>query len=164
MIEDIIARNHSLVDVLTYDEGCIAHSVLATISDTRSQGGAFAQLTGINIDALDEGHCESSLAVKHHHLNPLGIAHGGVAYTLGDHTCGVAASTIVHSDEGVVTQDMHIRYHRPARPGILDAAAHVLNRGQRTLTVQGRVTQNGILIASLTATYSILTADDLRTD
>ena len=162
MIEDIIAQNHTLVDILTYDEGCIANSVLHTISDTRSQGGAFAQLTGINIDVLKEGRCRGSLDVKHHHLNPVGIAHGGVAYTLGDHICGVAASTMVHDDEGLVTQDMHIRFHRPARPGVMRAAARVLHMGQRVITVQGRVSQGDQLVASISATYALLTPEEMR--
>ena len=155
MIEDLIAQNHQLVDMLTYDQGRIAHSVMQTTSETRDQGGPFAQLSGINLRSLGEGRCVGDLTVRHHHLNPMNIAHGGVAYTLADHICGVAALSSL-SSPALVTQDMHMRYHAPAQMGVLIAEAQVLYLGSRTITVSARVTQNEVLVASVTATYAIL--------
>jgi len=161
VIEDLIAQNHQLVDTLTYDQGRIARSVMQTVGETRDQGGPFAQLTGINLRSVDKGHCIGELTVRHHHLNPLDIAHGGVAYTLADHICGVAALTAV-SRSALVTQDMHLRYHAPARLGTLVAEGHVLHKGKRTITVTARITQNETLVASVTATYAILTTREQR--
>ena len=62
----------------------------------------------------------------------------------------------------LVTQDMQIRYHGPARAGILTAHAETVHKGSRTLTTQCRITQNDILIASVTGTFAILSADELN--
>ncbi len=57
---------------------------------------------------------------------------------------------------GLVTQDLQIRYHGPARMGEIIAEAEVIHLGKRTITVQCRITQNDLLIASVTGTFAIL--------
>lgn len=155
MIEDVIAQNHTVVDTLTFDEGVLALSALRTIANGPGQGGAFAHLLGINFEQIADGHCTASLEIKQHLLNPHGIAHGGVAFSLADSACGGAALAAV-GEPRFLTQDMQIRYHGPARLGQIIARAEVIHHGQRTITTQCRVTQAGILIASVTATFAIL--------
>ena len=160
MIEDVIAQSHTLVDTLTFEEGVVALSALRTIGDTPAKAGAFAQLLGTSFDEMDVGCCKASLMVKQHLLNPHGIAHGGVAFSLADSACGGAALTAL-GEPHILTQDMQIRYHGPARLGKIVAHAEVIHRGQRTITVQCRVTQAEILIASVTATFAILSPAEL---
>jgi len=155
LIEDVIAQNHILVDSLTFGQGLLAKSALQAIGEATEQAGPFAQLLGIKFEELAGGRCRASLEVKHHLLNPHGIAHGGVTFSLADSVCGGAALSAV-GEPRILTQDMQIRYHGPARPGIITAAAEVIHHGQRTITVQGTVKQAEILIASVTATFAIL--------
>lgn len=156
MIEDVIAQNHTVVDMLTFDEGVLALSALRTIADGPGHAGSFAQLLGINFERLGDGRCTASLEVKQHLLNPHGIAHGGVTFSLADSACGGAALSAV-GEPRFLTQDMQIRYHGPARPGRIAAEAEVIHHGQRTITTQCQVEQAGILIATVTATFAILT-------
>lgn len=160
MIEDVIAQSHIVLDSLIFNQGLIALSALKTIGDTPGQAGAFAQLLGIQFQEISQGNCTASLEVKEHLLNPLGIAHGGVAFSLADSTCGGAALSALGSAR-VVTQDMQIRYHGPARMGKLIARAEVIHHGQRTITVQCLVTQEELLLASVTATFAILSEDEI---
>jgi acyl-CoA thioesterase len=155
LIEDVIAQNHILVDSLTFSQGMLAKSVLQTIGETSQQAGSFAQLLGINFEEMAGGRCTASLQVKQHLLNPHGIAHGGVTFSLADSVCGGAALSTL-GEPRILTQDMQIRYHGPARTGTITASAQVIHHGQRTITVQGKVRQNAILIASMTATFAIL--------
>jgi acyl-CoA thioesterase len=161
VIEDVIAQNHTLVDSLTFAEGSVALSALRTIGDGHSQAGAFAQLLGIEFHELANGHCRASLEVKHHLLNPHGIAHGGVAFSLADSACGGAAMSMIGQPR-IVTQDMQIRFHGPGRPGMIVAEADVIHFGQRTITTQCLVKQKGTIIASVTATFAILSDSEVE--
>lgn len=160
MIEDIIAQSHLLVDSLTFDQGTVALSALRAIGDSVTRAGPFAQLLGIQFHEMAGGRCTASLEVKQHLLNPHGIAHGGVTFSLADSACGGAALS-AYGGPGVVTQDMQIRYHGPARPGRIVAQADVIHLGKRTVTVQCRVTQNDLLIGSVTATFALLSEAEL---
>jgi acyl-CoA thioesterase len=160
LIEDIIAQSHLMVDTLTYDSGTIALTALRTLSDSPSHAGAFSQLIGIIFEEVGDGRCVASLEIKQHLLNPHGIAHGGVTYSLADSACGGAAVSALGAQR-VVTQDMQIRYHGPARPGTIVAVAEVLHLGKRTITTSCLVTQNDIRIASITGTFAILNEQEV---
>jgi acyl-CoA thioesterase len=160
MIEDILAQAHVLVDTLTFDQGTIALSTLRTISNSDTRVGAFSRVLGVQFSEFGEGRCTASLEVKQHLLNPHGIAHGGVTYSLADTVCGGAAVSVV-GEPRIVTQDIQIRYHAPARTGSIIASAEVIHQGQRTVTTLGRVTQDKVLIASVSATFAILSDDQI---
>jgi len=160
LIEDIIAQNHMIVDSLTFNDGVLAQAALRTIGESSSQAGAFAQLLGITFEEMAAGRCVASLQVKQHLLNPHGIAHGGVTFSLADSACGGAAVSAL-GEPRILTQDMQIRYHGPARLGTIVAAAEVIHHGQRTVTVQCIVSQAEIRIASVTSTFAILSAAEL---
>jgi acyl-CoA thioesterase len=161
LIEDINAQAHLLIDTLTFEAGTIALSALRSIDGSQSHAGPFTRLLGVTFHDFGEGRCKASLEVKHHLLNPLGIAHGGVAFSLADSTSGGAALSAL-GEPRIVTQDMQIRYHGPARLGIIVAEAETVHHGQRTITTSCRVTQAEILIASVTATFAILSEQELQ--
>jgi uncharacterized protein (TIGR00369 family) len=162
MIEDIIAQSHLIVDSLTFDDGVVALSALRTINESQSPIGSFGRLLGIKFDEVGEGRSKATLEVKQHLLNVLGIAHGGVTFSLADTTCGAAAMSALGAP-GIVTQDMQIRYHGPVKPGIVTAQAEVIHLGSRTVVTQCYVNQEDLLIASVTATFAILTDDEFET-
>lgn len=160
MIEDVIAQAHVVVDSLTFKEGTIALSAIRTIGDSSSNIGAFSQLLGMKFHNLADGQCTASLDVKEHLLNPLGIAHGGVTFSLADSACGGAALSALGAPR-IVTQDMQIRYHGPVRPGEITAQAEVVHLGSRTITTHCRVVQNEILVATVSATFAILDENEI---
>lgn len=150
---------HALIDSLSADEQAIALSALQTLQNReRTHSGAFTHLLGIHFEENDTGLLVGTLAVKAHHLNRHQIAHGGVPYTLADTTCGLAAIKTL-GRPGVVTQDLHYRYHGPARLGTIRAEAETIHFGSRTIVTRGLVYQERVLIGSATATFAII-ADD----
>jgi uncharacterized protein (TIGR00369 family) len=161
MDENVAAQHHLLLDTLAPDTAAVALSALRTISESDSPGGTFAQVLGIHFSEFAGGRCTASLEVRHHLLNPHGIAHGGVTYALADFACGGAVLSALGAPR-MVTQDMHVRYHGPARPGVVMAQAAVVHHGRRTVTADCRVSQNGVLIATATATFAILSDGELN--
>ena len=162
MIEDINAQNHALVDTFEFHSATIAHSALLALSRTNHRNASpFAHLLGIQIVAGGDGKAEGEMEVLGHLLNAHGIAHGGVTYAFGDHILGMAAVTS-RNNPRIVTQDMQIRYHGPARPGKISCHAQAIHVGTRTITVEGKVYQGDLLIASLTGTYAILSDKETK--
>ncbi len=160
MIEDIIAQSHLIVDSFTFDDGIITLSALRTINESQSPVGPFGRLLGIKFDEVGEGRSTATLEVKQHLLNILGIAHGGVTFSLADSACGAAAMSAFGAP-GIVTQDMQIRYHGPVKPGIVTAQAEVIHFGTRTIVTQCYIRQEDLLIASVTATFAILSDEEV---
>ena len=145
---------------MTYEEGSIALSALRTLDKSQSHAGPFSRLIGINFLEFGDGKCKTTLQVRQHLLNPLGIAHGGVTFSLADSTCGGAALSAL-GKPNLVTQDLQIRYHGPARMGELVATAEVIHLGKRTITVQCQITQKENLIASVNGTFAILSVEEV---
>jgi acyl-CoA thioesterase len=139
----------------------IAMAVLLAMQEAGEHGGPFTRLLGLTFTEFGNGRCAANLTVRAHHLNPLNVAHGGVAYALADTVCGGAALSAVGAPR-IVTQDMQIRYHGPSREGRLEAVAEVIYHGTRTITTQCRVTQSGVLVASVTGTFAILNDKELN--
>lgn len=160
MIEDVVAQSRQVIDRLKVEDRSIALSALRTLSESQPHAGPFARLIGIRFHNFSDGHCSAALNVTHHLLNPFGIAHGGIAFALADSACGGAAVSVLDRPR-VVTQDMQIRYHGPARPGEIVAEAEVIHHGQRTITTQCQVRQADLLIATVTATFAILTDQEI---
>ncbi|MEQ9639893.1 MAG: PaaI family thioesterase [Alphaproteobacteria bacterium] len=80
------------------------------------QAGAFADLTGpIYYKKLDDGDFAYGFRVDDKHLNPNGVAHGGMLFTFADQIIGrmVAAETKRIS----ATIKLNVEYLAPGKPG-----------------------------------------------
>jgi uncharacterized protein (TIGR00369 family) len=95
---------------------------------------AFVAELGITLTAVGPGWCETEVAIQPRHLQQNGFVHAGVLATLGDHTAGAAAGSLVGVDEGVLTVEFKINLLRPALGELVRCRAQVLRAG-RTLSV-----------------------------
>jgi len=95
---------------------------------------AFVNHLGIVLGAIEEGRCETTLAVEPRHLQQDGVVHAGVLATLADHTGGGAAATLLAADQGILSVEFKINLLRSARGKQLLCKAAVLKAG-RTLSV-----------------------------
>ena len=143
------------LDDLPPNTVAVAQSALDTLRQSDSPLVGFVQLLGVQFESYGDGRCQSSLDVRPHLLNPLGIAHGAVTFALADTSCGLAAITAL-TRPNVVTQDMQIRYHGPVRPGRVTCTAEVVHKGQRTITTAARIVQDDNLVATVSGTFAIL--------
>lgn len=52
--------------------------------------GPLADLLGAQCTKMDDGRCTFELTLRPEHLNPYGVVHGGIVYTLVDYAMGGA--------------------------------------------------------------------------
>lgn len=157
MIEDINAQMHSIIDSLTYEEGLVALAALKTMQDFgRMAKYPFNSVCGIKVEKSAAGESLTSMLIAPHHLNVLGILHGGAAYSLADVATGSAAFSALAPGENCVTQDLHYRYLSPVNSGIVTAVGKVLKQGRRSVVVEAKIYSGAKLIGTADGTYAVI--------
>ena len=100
---------------------------------------AFIADIGLELDAVSQGHCTTSLEVKPRHLQHSGQVHAGVLTTMADHTAGAAAQTFAPEGSFVSTVEMKISLLRPAKGERLVCRGRVLKPGKQLSFVEAEV-------------------------
>jgi acyl-CoA thioesterase len=112
----------------------------------------FAEHIGIERIFCKDGYWTAQLTVAEKHLNGLGVAQGGVIFTLADYAFAIASNTDGRTSTGLQTNLVFIS---PAQPGdILQAHIREISR-RKTISVyeiEIRTTQTDQLIALFTGT------------
>ncbi len=120
--------------------------------------GPLAETLGIRRTSMAGGRCTFALTISAPHMNPHGVVHGGVVYTLVDYAMGGAVTSALDSGERCSTLEVKINYLAAATGGELVAEANILNRTRRIAVLEGRVRdETGRLLAIATGTYYIHT-------
>jgi uncharacterized protein (TIGR00369 family) len=91
----------------------------------------FSQWMGLELVSLDEGMSEIRLNLEPHHLNPGGIAHGGVVAAMLDVAAGLAHRSKLGPDATHVTVQLHINYMKAVGAGVVSARGVSLQTGRR---------------------------------
>ena len=99
-----------------------------------SENCPFNDLCGLEITERRGGHCTVACRTGENHLNPYGIVHGGLLFTMMDVAGGYAARTL-DSGETIrcVTQNASTVFLHPGKPGTLTAEGDVIRRGGRII-------------------------------
>ena len=87
----------------------------------------FVEHLGAEFVSAQDGQSEIMLRLAPHHLNGLGVAHGGVVMTLLAVTMALAARSADPANMAVVTIEMKTSFLRPAK-GELHAFGHCDHR------------------------------------
>jgi len=118
--------------------------------------GAFAELLGARRAHMGEGSCGFELTAESRHLNPHGVVHGGVVYSLVDYAMGGALTSRLAPGERCATLEIKINYLAAAGAGLLSGEAKVVGRTTRIGVLEARVTDGqGRLIALATGSFYI---------
>jgi uncharacterized protein (TIGR00369 family) len=115
-------------------------------------------LIGLRIDTLEYGDVTMGLETRPDFANPLGTLHGGICATLLDAAMGCAVHTTLDAGVGFGTLELTVNYIRPvAVDGVrLTAKAHIIHRGGKTATAEGRIHDpQGRIVAHGTTTCII---------
>ena len=120
----------------------------------RNTKNPHAQRLGILVEEIGPGYARVTKTIGPEDLNPLGLAHGGVYYSMADTACGSAASSYGFM---AVTVNANYSYFRSAMPGDrLTAEARELKGGKTISVFEVRVTdQKDTLLGSGTFTFYI---------
>ena len=107
-----------------------------------------------NIKLLDDDNCKVKLNITKDSLNPYGIVHGGLTFSLGDTAMGVMCHKL---NKNVVTLNANINYLKPGVGKYLIAIPNVIKMGNNTCVLNCNIyDDNNNLIAIMTGTYFIV--------
>lgn len=125
------------------------------LKEFRNTNNPFCQRLGISVEEIGPGYARITKQVTQEDLNPAGLAHGGVYFTMADTASGVACAS--HGYYGV-TVNANYNYLKSGKCGDTLIAEAAETKAGRTLCVYDvRVTdQNGTLLGTGTFTYYLL--------
>lgn len=101
-----------------------------------NEAEGFNRHNGIVFTVVEEGYCECETEITETSLNPQGVAHGSLLFTLCDCVTGMATATTGRS---MLTQSAAIHYLRPASAGKLTAKSRLIKNGRSTALCIGEV-------------------------
>ena len=109
--------------------------------------------------SIDKGHgvATATLIADERHLNPHGMLHGGIPFTMLDTAMGAAVMTVVPEGFWCTTVDIHTRFLRPCGLGEVIATATVRRAGRRVVHVDAVVTDDqGREVVSAAGTFAVI--------
>lgn len=125
------------------------------LKDARNAGGNFSAFLGMETTKIERGYAEGHLKIKNEYLNPYGIVHGGVLFSLMDTIGGSCAISLGNK---VVTVDASIQYlNAAANTTDLYAYAKALKEGRRLQYVEVKICDkfNNLLCKGLLTYYNV---------
>jgi uncharacterized protein (TIGR00369 family) len=118
--------------------------------------GTFWELLGCKLEAVELGRVTVTLRVEDHHLNTIGILHGGVHASLLDNTMGIAAM-LARPNEKVVTTNLNMHYLTPLQKGIVHVTGIIIHQTRKIITTQGEIhDEAGHLGSWCSASYRVV--------
>jgi uncharacterized protein (TIGR00369 family) len=129
--------------------------VSAVIESLRT--APYPAMIGMTIASLDFDRCRIELELRHDHLQPFGIVHGGVIATLIDTATFWAAFMRLPDDAGLVNVDLKLNYLKAVVDGHLRAEGECLRFGRQiSYTVASVYNDANELVAHGTSTMMAL--------
>ena len=131
--------------------------------DTGAEGhDVFPLRSFLDFDVRDgpDGAAVAFLDVDDRHLNPNGIVHGGVVFTLADTAMGRSTMAVLGDGQICASIEVSVRYLRPIPGGRLVATASVLRAGRRIVHLECSVTvdDDDRPVAVLQGSFAVLEA------
>lgn len=108
---------------------------------------------------VEEGEAVFELTPAEQHYNPIGVVHGGIAFTMLDSAMGCTVQTILPSGKVYTTLEIKANLVRAItlKTGLIRASAKIVHMGKQTATAEGRIEDAaGKLYAHGTTTCIIL--------
>jgi uncharacterized protein (TIGR00369 family) len=132
---------------------------LRAIRDGRLPAPPIAKLLGMDLVDVEEGKAVFALTPAEQHYNPIGMVHGGIAFTMLDSAMGCTVQTMLPPGKGYTTLEMKANLVRAItlNTGPIRATAKIVHMGRQTATAEGRIEDAaGKLYAHGTTTCLIL--------
>lgn len=119
---------------------------------------------GMVIEDVEPGHAIARLEVGEDLLNPNGVVHGGVLFTMADTAMGKATLTMLEEGQLCASIEIQMRFLRPVYSGQLEADTTVIRRGRKVVHLESRIHDtDGTLVATGAGTYAVISANRKRT-
>lgn len=132
---------------------------LAGIKRALAQAPYF-QLLGMELIDLQPGRSEFRLAVERKHIQPWGIAHGGVMASLLDATAFWAVASLAEDGASLTTVDLQVKYLAPVNEGqVIIGRGRAVNLGRRLGLGTARIIDQATDRVMAHATSSLMVID-----
>ncbi|MGE0599383.1 MAG: PaaI family thioesterase [Dehalococcoidia bacterium] len=119
----------------------------------------FQALMGLDIYERGEGYSRARVQLTADHMNPHGVCHGGVLYTMADTSMGGALYSKLAEDESCATIEIKMVYMATAREGsLVECETRLVNKGRRVAVLESDVRVGERLIAKALGTFAIFEA------
>lgn len=119
----------------------------------------FQLLIGLDIYERGDGHSRARIALTGDHMNPHGVCHGGVLYSMADTSMGAAVYSKLAEDESCATIEIKMVYMATAREGtVVECESRLVNKGRRVAVLESDVRIGDRLIARALGTFAIFEA------
>lgn len=110
----------------------------------------------MRLDRVEPGAVDVALDLEPHHMNLVGIAHGGLLGTLADTATGLAFRTVLEPGDTHVTTQLSITFLAPGTGGTVVARGRVVKTGRRFGYAEADVVAgDGALLARAAATFAV---------
>lgn len=111
----------------------------------------------MDIEDVEPGHAIARLEVGDELLNPNGVVHGGVLFTMADTAMGKATMTSLEKGQFCASIEIQMRFLRPVSAGTLVADTSVIRRGLRVVHLESRILDaHGELVATAAGTFAVI--------
>jgi acyl-CoA thioesterase len=122
---------------------------------TRTSHHPFGDLLGMDFESAGDGEAVFALDVRADHMNPHGVVHGGVLFSLADTCMGSALYTRMEPGESCATIEIKMNYLAPVTAGRLVCRTRVLHKGRSTSVLESDLRAGEALVATALGTYTI---------
>ena len=124
----------------------------------------FADLIGLEIIEASPGHSLCELDVTPHLMNPTGVLHGGITYSLADTGMGVAIYKSLEKGQRCATIEIKITYLIPVVSGRLICETQLIQRGRRFAFVESEIRNGDRIVAKASGTFVINNPTDFASN
>ncbi|WP_433945987.1 PaaI family thioesterase [Paenibacillus sp. SN-8-1] len=116
----------------------------------------FWDYLGCRIDEIDDQMATVSFDIQPHHLNLIGILHGGVHAAVIDSAMGLILM-LARPESSIVTINLNMNYVAPTQQGRVIVTAKIIHSTRRIMTAEAYARkENGDLLAFGTGTFRVL--------
>ena len=132
---------------------------MRAIRDGHLPAPPIAKLLSMDLVEVEAGKAVFQLTPAEQHYNPIGVVHGGIAFTMLDSAMGCCVQTMLPAGKGYTTLEIKANLVRAItlKTGPIRATGKVVHMGRQTATAEGRIEDAaGKLYAHGTTTCIIL--------
>ena len=132
---------------------------LRALRDGKLPPPPIAKLLSMDLVEVEEGKAVFALTPAEQHYNPIGVVHGGLAFTMLDSAMGCCVQTLLPPGKGYTTLEIKANLVRAItlKTGPIRAIGKIVHMGRQTATAEGRIEDaDGKLYAHGTTTCIIL--------
>ncbi|QLG48860.1 PaaI family thioesterase [Natrinema halophilum] len=117
----------------------------------------FSDLIGLDFTDVEAGYSRGTIEVSDELMNPNGVLHGGVLYTLADSGMGAALYAELAEDQQCATIEIKINYLKPVRTGRVTCETTLEKNGRTVAYLESELVNDGKTVARATGSFSIFT-------